>query len=63
MKRYIKEAVRALLLKYPQQAVKLGRFFGGKYQVNINLDLLNSSQKKVLLCYLHLEDVDFEEVK
>lgn len=63
MKRYIKEAVRALLLKYPQQAVKLGRFFGGKYQVNINLDLLNSSQKKVLLCYLHLEDVDFDKVK
>lgn len=63
MKRYIKEAVRALLLKYPQEAVKLGRFFGGKYQVNINLDLLNSSQKKVLLCYLHLEDVDFDKVK
>lgn len=63
MKRYIKEAVRALLLKYPQQAVKLGCFFGGKYQVNINLDLLNSSQKKVLLCYLHLEDVDFDKVK
>ena len=46
MKNLIKELVRSLLRKHPQLAVKIGRFFGGKYQVNINLDLLNSQQKK-----------------
>lgn len=62
MKRLIKETVRSLLLKYPQLAVRISRFFGGKYQININLDFLNSQQKKVLLCYLHLEDLDFKAV-
>ena len=63
MKNLIKELVRSLLRKHPQLAVKIGRFFGGKYQVNINLDLLNSQQKKILLCYLYLEDVDLTKVK
>lgn len=63
MKNLIKEFVRSLLRKHLQLAVKIGRFFGGKYQVNINLDLLNSQQKKVLLSYLYLEDVDLTKVK
>lgn len=58
MKKILKTFVNYLILKFPNFSQRFSRFIGGKCQMNINIDLLNPNQKKVLFCYLYLEDVD-----
>lgn len=62
IKEFIKKIISSYCCRYPQKSVKFGDILGGKYQVNINLDLINSQQKKVLFSYLSLEKIDLKKI-
>lgn len=55
----IKKLIYTFLLKHPSLGIKFNNTFGIRCHTNINLDFLNPKQKKILLCYLDLERVDF----
>lgn len=58
--------IKKLLIKYlkshTETAKSLSGFFGGRFISNINLDILNKSQKRVLICYLDIQNIDIQNI-
>lgn len=52
MKNFFKELLCSSLVKHPYFSARLGHFIGGKYQQNINLNLLDPHQKSADLLFV-----------
>lgn len=62
LKRHIKTQVKRFLKNRLELSVKLTKVVHGVYQTNLNLDLMNARQKRLLLCYISVADVDFSKI-
>lgn len=61
IKECIKAFIKRLVLHSPNFALKLSRLIHGNYQISLNLDLLDPHQKRLLLCYITVTDMDFSK--
>ena len=56
----IKTILTILKDRYPERAQRLGRFFRAKELTNINLNLCDKQQLRVLICYTNMLDINYE---
>ena len=53
----IKSILKLLSNKFPIQCNKISNFIQSQYISNINIDLCNKKQKRILICYLNIQDL------
>lgn len=60
------DCIMNILIKYLKKNIRfsifLSEFFGGKCVSNINMDILNPNQKRVLICYLEVHNIEVNRV-
>ena len=62
MKKIFLKLITRLVCKKPKLFLKISDFFCGQFQLNINRDLCNPNQKKLLLCYLNVKNSNTDEI-
>ena len=58
----MKRILNLLKNHYPKECQRIAKFLSTKYVKNINLNLCNSTQKRVLISYLCINNTNFSEV-